>query len=93
MRFTDMADEMFGAAQGALPAGVRLATAKRGGVTVTPSCRAVATRTPPGRAEQAGAAYNSSAMSVKRMVFPSFSANLPPEALFEPLRTGEVWEK
>ena len=62
-------------------------------VTVTPSCRAVATRTPPGRAEQAGAAYNSSAMSVKRMVFPSFSANLPPEALFEPLRTGEVWEK
>ena len=23
MRFTDMADEMFGAAQGALPAGVR----------------------------------------------------------------------
>ena len=29
MRFTDMADEMFGAAQGALPAGVRLATAKR----------------------------------------------------------------
>ena len=62
-------------------------------VTVTPSCRAVATRTPPGRAEQAGAAYNSSAMSVKRMVFPSFSANLPPEALFWPLRTGEVWEK
>ena len=44
-------------------------------------------------AEQAGAAYNSSAMSVKRMVFPSFSANLPPEALFGPLRTGEVWEK
>ena len=35
MRFTDMADEMFGAAQGALPAGVRLATAKRGGVTIT----------------------------------------------------------
>ena len=62
-------------------------------VTVTPSCRAVATRTPPGRAEQAGAAYNSSAMSVKRMVFPSFSANLPPETLFGPLRTGEVWEK
>ena len=62
-------------------------------VTVTPSCRAVATRTPPGRAEQAGTAYNSSAMSVKRMVFPSFSANLPPEALFGPLRTGEVWEK
>ena len=29
----------------------------------------------------------------KRMVFPSFSANLPPEALFGPLRTGEVWEK
>ena len=35
MRFTDMADEMFGAAQGARPAGVRLATAKRGGVTIT----------------------------------------------------------
>ena len=35
MRFTDMADEMFGTAQGALPAGVRLATAKRGGVTIT----------------------------------------------------------
>ena len=35
MRFTDMADEMFGAAQGAMPAGVRLATAKRGGVTIT----------------------------------------------------------
>ena len=35
MRFTDMADEMFGAAQGALPAGVRLATAKRGGGTIT----------------------------------------------------------
>lgn len=35
MRFTDMADEMFGTAQGAMPAGVRLATAKRGGVTIT----------------------------------------------------------
>ena len=35
MRFTDMADELFGTAEGALPAGVRLATAKRGGVTVT----------------------------------------------------------
>ena len=35
MRSTDMADELFGAAGGALPAGVRLATAKHGGVTVT----------------------------------------------------------
>ena len=35
MRFTDMADELFGTAEEALPAGVRLATAKRGGVTVT----------------------------------------------------------
>lgn len=36
MRFTDLADELFGAAeQGALPAGVRLATAQHGGVTVT----------------------------------------------------------
>ena len=35
MRFTDMADELFGTAEGALPAGVRLATAKRGDVTVT----------------------------------------------------------
>ena len=34
MRSTDMADELFGAAD-ALPGGVRLATAKRGGVTVT----------------------------------------------------------
>lgn len=34
MRTTDMADELF-AAEGQLPAGVRLATAKRGGVTVT----------------------------------------------------------
>ena len=29
MRFTDMADELFGTAEGALPAGVRLATAKK----------------------------------------------------------------
>ena len=35
MRSTDMADELFGTAGGALPAGVRLATAKHGGVTVT----------------------------------------------------------
>ena len=34
MRFTDMADELFGGSD-TLPAGVRLATAKRGGVTVT----------------------------------------------------------
>ena len=34
MRSTDMADELFGAAD-ALPGGVRLATAKQGGVTVT----------------------------------------------------------
>ncbi len=36
MRKTDLADELFGTAQGtAAPGGVRLATAKRGGVTVT----------------------------------------------------------
>lgn len=36
MRFTDFADELFGSGAGdALPAGVRLATARRGGVTVT----------------------------------------------------------
>ena len=34
MRSTDMADELFGS-KNALPAGVRLATAKRGGVAVT----------------------------------------------------------
>ena len=34
MRSTDLADELFGTAK-ALPAGVRLATAKHGGVTVT----------------------------------------------------------
>lgn len=36
MRYSDMADELFGTPQGTdLPAGVRLATAKHGGVTVT----------------------------------------------------------
>ena len=35
MRATDMADELFGSEGQQLPAGVRLATAKRGGVTVT----------------------------------------------------------
>ncbi len=36
MRKTDLADELFGTVQGtAAPGGVRLATAKRGGVTVT----------------------------------------------------------
>lgn len=35
MRTTDMADELFGTARGEAPAGVRLATAKHGGVTVT----------------------------------------------------------
>ena len=45
MRTTDMADELFRGPETELPAGVRLATAKRGGVTVTrveiarePSC-------------------------------------------------------
>ena len=35
MRTTDMADELFSAAAQPLPAGVRLATARHGGVTVT----------------------------------------------------------
>lgn len=35
MRLTDMADELYTAATD-LPGGVRAATAKRGGVTVTP---------------------------------------------------------
>lgn len=35
MRTTDMADELFRGPETELPAGVRLATAKRGGVTVT----------------------------------------------------------
>ena len=35
MRYSDMADELFGAADSTLPAGVRLATARQGGVTVT----------------------------------------------------------
>ncbi len=36
MRLTDMADELYAApACSALPAGVRVATARRGGVTVT----------------------------------------------------------
>ena len=35
MRTTDMADELFRSPETELPAGVRLATAKRGGVTVT----------------------------------------------------------
>ena len=35
MRRTDMADELFGQMQSGVPAGVRLATAKQGGVTVT----------------------------------------------------------
>ena len=35
MRITDMADELFAPAQEPLPAGVRLATARHGGVTVT----------------------------------------------------------
>ena len=35
MRTTDMADELFSGAAQPLPGGVRLATAKRGGVTVT----------------------------------------------------------
>lgn len=35
MRYSDMADELFGAEKEELPAGVRLASAKRGGVTVT----------------------------------------------------------
>lgn len=35
MRYSDMADELFGAAREPLPAGVRLASAKRGGVRVT----------------------------------------------------------
>ena len=35
MRTTDMADELFGGAAQPLPAGVRLATARHGGVTVT----------------------------------------------------------
>ena len=35
MRTTDMADELFCGPETELPAGVRLATAKRGGVTVT----------------------------------------------------------
>ena len=34
MRYTDMADELFGSGQGD-PGGVRLATVRRGGVTVT----------------------------------------------------------
>ena len=35
MRYTDLADELYHAPEDALPAGVRVATAKRGGVTVT----------------------------------------------------------
>ena len=35
MRTTDMADELFSGAAQPLPAGVRLATARHGGVTVT----------------------------------------------------------
>lgn len=35
MRFTDMADELFGSAGGGAPAGVRLATARHGSVAVT----------------------------------------------------------
>lgn len=35
MRYTDMADELFGAQVQALPAGVRMTTAKQGGVKVT----------------------------------------------------------
>ena len=36
MRMTDMADELFaGTATAALPGGVRVATARRGGVTIT----------------------------------------------------------
>ena len=35
MRTTDMADELFRGPETELPAAVRLATAKRGGVTVT----------------------------------------------------------
>ena len=35
IRTTDMADELFRGPETELPAGVRLATAKRGGVTVT----------------------------------------------------------
>lgn len=35
MRFTDLADELYGEAGGSVPAGVRLATARHGGVTVT----------------------------------------------------------
>ena len=35
MRTTDMADELFSGVAQPLPAGVRLATARHGGVTVT----------------------------------------------------------
>lgn len=35
MRYTDLADELYHAPEDALPTGVRVATAKRGGVTVT----------------------------------------------------------
>lgn len=35
MRYTDLADELYRAPGAALPAGVRMATARRGGVTIT----------------------------------------------------------
>ena len=69
MRTTDMADELVRGPETELPAGVRLATAKQGGVTVTPPRLAVATRTPVGGALP-GARNSSSARSVSRMFIP-----------------------
>ena len=53
-------------------------------VTVTPPRRAVAVRTPPGRS--AAAAYSSSAISVKRIVFPHFCSIFRQKAVFGALQ-------
>ena len=99
MRQTDLADELFASEETqSLPSGVRVATARHGGVTVTrveiareglsrPRGRYVTLEMPSVSVldERDAAVIETCAAELRAL--------LPPEALFGPLRTGEVWEK